>query len=268
MSDKKIEALKNLLSDVTTSQWLSTVSEAASNATPKQRSITGEFASQELTFTDYADRQAGGFFSPITTTHRDASIQTLFAEQSDAGQWLIDYLNDGTQPSTAEQQLFITKYDSFMASMFDLRPAPATGGELRSAAFRDVTRGGETLTDVEFASLLAEGNFQNDIAAMGDPLGKQWVMFTGGVVQEAMDVNSQTSVFLTRYSEEEMQGLLSQNAIDTIRQTTSETIFGFGGEPYANAIQEMNSICASPVEDWRFDPGSIPNKTNDEGIER
>ena len=201
MSDEKISALKDLLEDVSTQEWLSTLQQSIAGKSAQDLSISGKFATQALTFEGYDGRQSGGFFARIDAENRDAAIQELFSEEVDKGQWLIDYLDNGTAPQSTEQQQFVQSYDDFMVGLLDSSGRAPGTNVLKSYDFKDATLGGDTLTDSEFALLIHNHGFDEHISAMGSPLGKQWVMFTGSVAQAAIDIDHVDAPFNIRYSE-------------------------------------------------------------------
>jgi len=163
---------------------------------------TGAYFLPDLQKESFRGGKYGGFFAPVSHDSLPQTVATLFADQPDKGQWLLDYLKYGepslidrfknTRPTlTDQQQLFVKRFDEMMLSL--LNGQMSTARTMAANAFIPIFRD-ETITDKELYGLLQRVGIDKDLQRMGDPLAMQWVLFTGGVLQGLADYESAASI--------------------------------------------------------------------------
>lgn len=280
MSDPTMKLAVEALSHLSITQWLDTLA-AQTRLGDVSSSRSGAFYLPVLQQRSQQGGQYGGFFAPVSHTNYETTVATLFADSEDKGQWLLDYLAKGAPTSldtmlgtrkalTPQQQLFVKRFDEVMVGFLDGNLADPKSRALRSfeliATFYD-----ETLTDKELYQVINRIGMQEDLKQMGDPLGMQWVMFTGGVVQGIADFEAPPSASVapgtriaSRYSPSEFRPFYSPAAQTALFNANRNTIGGWGKSSFADGLPDyvgfMESICGSNP-DWIFSPSATPAYT-------
>lgn len=202
------------------------------------------------------------FGAIIPETRNEAFVQLL---GDDLGQRMIDYLNGESVTFSNQEQAFIDAYDGAMVSFLNPRVAGVQSGERAAFHYADAVR--DTVVSVrELEVLLSdEAKIHMDSSglmsvftashlqsygslreAMGETLHSNLIMIFGGVLNGAIDAESDNPA-APRYQSEELESFYSPRAMNLLQVLTDKETLAYhlDEDRFEAVIANMNGVCGS-----------------------